>query len=71
MVHFFGIFTPAADRQAGDDQQTFFSDAPTRAEADAALLAGKRPPAAEENLEDRDPDFVATRFVTLLSPPYI
>ena len=71
MVHFFGIFAPAADRQAGDDQQTFFSDAPSKAESDATLLAGKRPPQPEESLDDRDPDFVATRFVTLLSPPYI
>ena len=69
MVHFFGIFSPAPTRQAGDDQQTFFSD--TKAEADAALLNGKCPPQAEADLEDRDPEFVATRFVTLLSPPYI
>ena len=71
MVHFFGIFAPA-QRKANDDQQSFFSDAgPSKAESDAELLAGKRPPQAEEPLDDRDPDFVATRFVTLLSPPYI
>jgi len=69
MVHFFGIFSPAANREAGDEQQTFFSDTPNKAEADAALLNGKRPP--DPDLEDRDPEFVATRFVTLLSPPYI
>lgn len=71
MVHFFGIFSPAANRQAGDDQQTFFSDTPTKAETDAAVLTGKRPPQPDETLDDRDPEFVATRFVTLLSPPYI
>ena len=70
MVHFFGIFAPAT-RKADDDQQSFFSDGPSKAETDAALLAGKRPPSAEEPLDDRDPEFVATRFVTLLSPPYI
>ena len=70
MVHFFGIFAPA-ERKADDDQQSFFSDGPSKAERDAALLAGKRPPQAEEPLDDRDPEFVATRFVTLLSPPYI
>ena len=69
MVHFFGIFSPPANRQAGEDQQAFFSDTPTKAEAEAAVLTGKRPPQAEEDLEDAD--FVATRFVTLLSPPYI
>ena len=44
MVHFFGIFSPPANRQAGEDQQAFFSDTPTKAEADAAVLTGKRPP---------------------------
>lgn len=44
MVHFFGIFTPAK-RAAEGQQKPFFSDHTlSKAEADAALLAGKRPP---------------------------
>lgn len=69
MVHFFGIFSPA-DREAARDQQAFFSEL-SKAESDAELLNGKRPLEPDEALDDRAEEFVATRFVTLLSPPYI
>ena len=70
MLHFFGVFSPA-DRQAKANQQAFFSDRTlSRAERDAELLAGKAP-AVPLPGDDRHPDFVATRFVTLLSPPFI
>lgn len=71
MVHFFGIFTPAK-RKADADQQAFFSEPSlSKAEADAELLTGKAPPQPDHRLDDRDPSLASTRFVSLLSPPFI
>ena len=71
MVHFFGIFAPAK-RDADGEQKPFFSDQSlSKAEADAELLAGKLPPQPDNELNDRDESYASTRFVSLLSPPFI
>jgi hypothetical protein len=69
MLHFFGIFLPSTGT-GRTEQKPFFSDdwQLSRGERDAALLAGKLPPAPDE-VEDTEDDR-RWRFVTLMSSPY-
>jgi hypothetical protein len=70
MLHFVHVFTPETDRKAGLDEQKAFFGPDGIAEADDRRVAARRDDGPERQ-DEADGAVTSTRFVALLSPPFL